>query len=263
MQATIDRPPGGSAAAKTSGAPGAPAASGVPAAPGASGAARTGGAARAGGAEDTGDGRAGLRALTARTAHGDERAFEDLYGAPAAPVLALVLRVLRDRAQAEEVAQEVFWQVWREAPRYRPERGEVLPWVLTLAHRRAVDRVRSARAAADRDRAAARRDHTPDFDEVADRVEDALERDRVRRALAVLSEAQRECLLLVYFGGCAQAQAAARIGAPLGTVKTRIHDALRHLRDHLGDTPPPPPTTPRRYARPPGAPPRPAVGSRP
>ncbi|MFD8755167.1 ECF RNA polymerase sigma factor SigK [Kitasatospora sp. NPDC059577] len=196
----------------------------------------------------------------ARTARGDERAFEALYGTTAAPVLALVLRVLRDRAQAEEVAQEVFWQVWREAPRYRPERGEVLPWVLTLAHRRAVDRVRSARAAADRDRTAALRDYTPDFDQVADRVEDALDRDRVRRALTVLSDAQRECLLLVYFGGCTQAQAAARIGAPLGTVKTRIRDALRQLRGHLGDAPLPPP---RRSPRPSGAPARPAVGSRP
>lgn len=256
MQATIERPPGGPApetpAPETPGA-GVP----TPEAPGA-------------GPPD--DRRAGLRGLMARTARGDERAFEDLHGATAAAVLALVLRVLRDPAQAEEVAQEVFWQVWREAPRYRPERGEVLPWLLTLAHRRAVDRVRSVRAAAARDRAAAVRAYTPDFDVVADHVEGSLERDRVRRALAELSDVQRECLLLVYFGGCTQAQAAARIGVPLGTVKTRIRDALRHLRGHLGEAPGTPeapgvpgaPEAPsRRYARPPGAAPRPAVGSRP
>ncbi|MFF0413515.1 ECF RNA polymerase sigma factor SigK [Kitasatospora sp. NPDC004745] len=187
-------------------------------------------------------GRAALRTLAARVAHGDERAFEELYGATAGAVLGLVLRVLRDRAQAEEVTQEVFWQVWREAARYRPERGEVLPWVLTLAHRRAVDRVRSAQAAADRDRTAALRAYTPVFDEVADQVERDLERDRererLRRALATLTDVQRECLLLVYFGGRTQAQAAQDLGAPLGTVKTRIRDALLRLRAQLAaDTP--------------------------
>jgi RNA polymerase sigma-70 factor (ECF subfamily) len=178
--------------------------------------------------------RPDLRALVARVAQGSEPAFEELYGATAGPVLALAGRVLRDRAQAEEVAQEVFWQVWREAPRYRPERGEVLAWVLTLAHRRAVDRVRSAQSAADRDRLASLRAYTPAFDQVADQVHRDIEGDRVRRALAGLTEAQRRCLLLVYFGGRTQAQAAAELGAPLGTVKTRIRDALRRLRTQLG-----------------------------
>ncbi|MER6297953.1 ECF RNA polymerase sigma factor SigK [Kitasatospora sp. NPDC001539] len=205
-------------------------------------------------------GRARLRALMARTAHADEPAFEDLYRATADTVHGLVLRVVRDHAQAEEVLQETFWQVWREAPRYRPERGEVLPWILTLAHRRAVDRVRSAQAAADRDRAVAVRAYAPVFDEVADRVEGNLDRDRVRRALAALSDVQRECLLLVYFGGCTQAQAAAVTGAPLGTVKTRIRDALSRLRRHLGDLPEAPSL---RHACPPTGPRRQAVGSHP
>ncbi|MEV8328641.1 ECF RNA polymerase sigma factor SigK [Kitasatospora sp. NPDC056731] len=199
--------------------------------------------------EPPGDGgQAGLRALAARVAGGDERAFEELYAATAGTVLGLVLWVLRDHAQAEEVTQEVFLQVWREAARYRPERGEVLPWMLTLAHRRAVDRVRSAQAAADRDRTAALRAYTPAFDEVADQVEHDLERgrerERLRRALATLTDVQRECLLLVYYGGRTQAQAAEALGAPLGTVKTRIRDALLRLRTQLAD-PPPHPAQPR------------------
>ncbi|MFJ7275661.1 ECF RNA polymerase sigma factor SigK [Kitasatospora sp. NPDC098663] len=203
------------------------------------------------GTEPPGDGgRAGLRALAARVAGGDERAFEELYAATAGTVLGLVLRVLRDHAQAEEVTQEVFLQVWREAARYRPERGEVLPWMLTLAHRRAVDRVRSAQATADRDRTAALRAYTPVFDEVADQVERDLdrgrERERLRRALATLTDVQRECLLLVYYGGRTQAQAAEALGAPLGTVKTRIRDALLRLRTQLAD-PPPHPTQPRAH----------------
>ncbi|MFF2073484.1 sigma-70 family RNA polymerase sigma factor [Kitasatospora sp. NPDC058162] len=204
-----------------------------------------------------------MRALTARTARGDERAFEQLHAATAGTVLGLVLRVLRDRAQAEEVVQEVFWQVWREAPRYRPERGEVLPWMLTVAHHRAVDRVRSARAAAERDRAAALRGYTPEYDQVADQVEGELERESerelVRYALSALTELQRECLLLVYFGGRTHTQAAAALGAPLGTVKTRIRDALGRLRIELGGAPGPPP---RPRARRPTGLRRPVVGSR-
>ncbi|WP_329586583.1 ECF RNA polymerase sigma factor SigK [Kitasatospora sp. NBC_01250] len=183
---------------------------------------------------------AALRALAARVAGGDEWAFEELYVATAGRVHGLVLSLLRDRPRAEEVTQEVFLQVWREAPRYRSERGEVLAWMLTIAHRRAVDRVRSEQAATDRDRAAARRDRTPAFDEVADQVERELERlsqcARVRRALGILSEVQRESLLLVYFGGRTHAQAAAALGVPLGTVKTRVRNALQRLRDLLVDS---------------------------
>ncbi|MER7674301.1 ECF RNA polymerase sigma factor SigK [Kitasatospora sp. NPDC096128] len=205
-----------------------------------------------------------MRVLVAAVARGDERAFEELYAATAGTVLGLVLRVLRDRAQAEEVVQEVFWQVWREAPRYRPERGEVLPWMVTVAHHRAVDRVRSAQAAADRERAAALRGYAPAFDQVADQVEGELERESerelVRHALSALTELQRECLLLVYYGGRTHTQAAAALGAPLGTVKTRIRDALGRLRTELGGAPGP---LPRPRARRPTAPRCPVVGSRP
>ncbi|WP_052390119.1 ECF RNA polymerase sigma factor SigK [Streptomyces sp. NRRL B-24484] len=174
-----------------------------------------------------------LAGLLPRIAHGDERAFGTLYEAVAGPVLGLARRVLRDRAQAEEVAQEVLLEVWRTAARYRPERGEVLTWVLTITHRRAVDRVRSAQASADRDRRVAAASRPPVYDEVAEAVERRIDRDRVRRCLGALTELQRQSLALAYYGGYSQSQIAAILGAPLGTVKTRMRDGLIRMRNGL------------------------------
>ncbi|MCX4746216.1 ECF RNA polymerase sigma factor SigK [Kitasatospora sp. NBC_01287] len=175
-----------------------------------------------------------LPELVARVAFGDQDAFARLYDAVAGPVLGLVRRVLRDPAQSEEVAQEVLLEVWRTAARYRPERGEVLAWVLTMAHRRAVDRVRAAQAAADRDQREAAQQHTPLFDEVAEQVEGRLEREQVRRCLRTLTELQRESVTLAYYRGYTYQQVAELLGAPLGTVKTRMRDGLIRLRDCLG-----------------------------
>ncbi|MGW6917147.1 ECF RNA polymerase sigma factor SigK [Kitasatospora sp. NPDC054939] len=171
-----------------------------------------------------------LRGLLPLVARGDERAFDRLYRAVAGPVYGLVLRVLRDPAQSEEVAQEVLLEVWRTAAAYRPDRGAVTTWVLTIAHRRAVDRVRSARAAADRERHVALLDAPAAFDAVTEQVERALDGERVRAALAGLSAVQRECLVLAYYGGYTQQQIAGSLGVPLGTVKTRMRDGLRRLR---------------------------------
>ncbi|MFJ8045964.1 sigma-70 family RNA polymerase sigma factor [Kitasatospora sp. NPDC096147] len=175
-----------------------------------------------------------LRELVAKVAFGDQDAFGRLYDAVAGPVFGLVRRVLRDPAQSEEVTQEVMLELWRFAARYQPERGEVLPWVLTIAHRRAVDRVRSAQAAADREQAVAARDHSPGYDEVAEQVEGRLEREQVRRCLQALTELQRESVTLAYYRGYSYPQVAELLAVPLGTVKTRMRDGLIRLRDCLG-----------------------------
>ncbi|KJS61487.1 RNA polymerase sigma factor SigK [Streptomyces rubellomurinus] len=175
-----------------------------------------------------------LKELVAKTAFGDQEAFSGLYDAVVGPVLGLVRRVLRDPAQSEEVTQEVMFELWRTAARYEPQRGEVLPWVLTMAHRRAVDRVRAAQAAADRDQKAAARSHVPAFDEVAEQVENRLEREQVRRCLQSLTELQRESVTLAYYRGYTYPEVAELLGTPLGTVKTRMRDGLIRLRDCLG-----------------------------
>ncbi|MGP2435974.1 sigma-70 family RNA polymerase sigma factor [Streptomyces sp. JW3] len=175
-----------------------------------------------------------LQALMGSVACGDGDAFAALYDAVAAPVLGVVRAVLRDVAQSEEVAQEVLVEVWRTAPRYRPERGTVINWVLTLAHRRAIDRVRSAEASAARDHRAALLDRVPEYDEVTEQVEHRLEREQVRRCLRTLTDLQRQSVTLAYYRGLTYREVAAQLSVPLGTVKTRLRDGLIRLRDCLG-----------------------------
>ncbi|MFD9075840.1 sigma-70 family RNA polymerase sigma factor [Streptomyces lasiicapitis] len=167
-------------------------------------------------------------------ARGDQKAFEELYGLVSGPVYGLVRRVLRDSAQSEEVAQEVLLELWRTAARYDPARGSALSWVLTLAHRRAVDRVRSARAAGERERRAAERAEPPPFDQVAEEVEGTLEREWVRRCLERLTDLQHQAVTLAYYDGYTYREVARRLSLPLGTVKTRMRDGLLRLRDCLG-----------------------------
>ncbi|MBC9715369.1 sigma-70 family RNA polymerase sigma factor [Streptomyces sp. TRM66268-LWL] len=176
----------------------------------------------------------GADELLPRVADGDQGAFEDLYGLVSGQVYGLVRRVLRDPAQSEEVAQEVLLELWRGAGRFDPERGSALAWILTLAHRRAVDRVRSARAASDREERVARRAQTPPFDQVAEEVEAGLEREWVRRCLDRLTALQRQSVTLAYYDGYTYREVAHRLSVPLGTVKTRMRDGLMRLRDCLG-----------------------------
>jgi RNA polymerase sigma-70 factor, ECF subfamily len=175
-----------------------------------------------------------LEELMSMVARGDEQAFERLYDELAGPILGLVQRVLRDPAQSEEVAQEVLVELWRTAARYRPERGSVRTWALTLAHRRAVDRVRSAQAAADREDRLAESETDRPFDEVADEVSGRLEREQVRRCMVTLTELQRESVVLAYYGGYTYREVAQLLDVPLATVKTRLRDGLIRLRDCLG-----------------------------
>ncbi|MEU5901612.1 MULTISPECIES: sigma-70 family RNA polymerase sigma factor [Streptomyces] len=175
-----------------------------------------------------------LQELLARVARGDQQAFTGVYDAVAGPVLGVVRGVLRDHAQSEEVTQDVLVEVWRTAPRYRADRGTAMTWVLTLAHRRAVDRVRSVEAAAARDRKAAQLADTPAFDEVSEEVEAHLEREQVRRCLRGLTEVQRQSVTLAYYRGLTYRQVAELLALPLGTVKTRLRDGLIRLRDCLG-----------------------------
>ncbi|GAB2621911.1 sigma-70 family RNA polymerase sigma factor [Streptomyces capparidis] len=167
-----------------------------------------------------------------RVAQGDGQAFEELYARVSGPVYGLALRVLRDPAQSEEVAQEVLVEVWRTAPRFDAARGSARGWILTLAHRRAVDRVRSAQAARTRESRAGRVAGRP-FDEVAESVEAALEQESVRRCLGRLTELQRQSVTLAYYDGYSYPEVARLLRLPLGTVKTRMRDGLTRLRHCL------------------------------
>ncbi len=182
------------------------------------------------------DASASLEDVVARVARGDEDAFEVLFRRTAGSVLGMVRRVLRDPAQSEEVAQEVMVEVWRTATRFDAGRGSATSWILTMAHARAVDRVRSAQASRDRERRIGVRDSMREYDEVAEEVEVRMEQQAVRQCLVGLTELQRESVQLAYYGGYTYREVAELLDVPLGTVKTRLRDGLIRLRDCLGVT---------------------------
>ena len=187
-------------------------------------------------AGSAGGAQSGLAETLRTVAKGDDAAFARLYDETAPRVYGLVLRVLRDPAQSEEVTQEVYLEVWRTAARFDPARGSAPGWLMTIAHRRAVDRVRSSQAEVVRDDAYEARSHEAETDTTAEQATGRLEARRVHVALATLTEHQREAVTLAYLGGYTHREVAGLLELPLGTAKTRIRDGLIRLRDQLGVT---------------------------
>ena len=176
----------------------------------------------------------GAAALIARIAGGDREAFSSFYDAFARPAFGLIQRVLRDPGAAEEVLQEVFWQIWREAAQYDPRRGSPEAWLFMRAKTRAIDKLRSIRRrertfAMPVDEAVARPTGAG-AEKPGGAVED---RSLVQTALAQLPAAQRQVIELAFFEGLTQSEIAARLGEPLGTVKTRARLGLERLRGVL------------------------------
>jgi RNA polymerase sigma-70 factor (ECF subfamily) len=171
--------------------------------------------------------------LVHRVACGDQNAFSRLYDQLAPLVYGVVLKVLRSPAQAEEVTQEVFVELWRTATRFDGSRSSVRTWAAMVAHRRAVDRVRSEQASRRRDDLDVSYSPAP-HDVVVAEVESSIDQYRVRKALASLSDSQREAVELAYFGGRTYREVAVLLGVAEGTVKTRIRDGLIRLRGELG-----------------------------
>lgn len=172
--------------------------------------------------------------LMVEVAKGDQQAFAELYDRYADRLYGVIRKVVRDPAQSEEVAQEVFVEAWRQARRYDSNKGAVATWLMTMAHRRAIDRVRSSQASRDREERVSDREIDRPFDETAEHVETNLEHEQVRAALDELTDLQREAIELAYYGGNTYRETAELLDAPLGTVKTRLRDGLIRLRDTLG-----------------------------
>src|SRR2546429_4740305 len=178
-----------------------------------------------------------IRAMAA----GNRDAFAHLYDCYAPRVLPFVLRIVRDRADAVEVLQDVFWETWRGAAAYDPSRGTPEAWIITRARARAIDRVRPVRRRGGTFVAATAGPPTPPGGDAAVHGED---RPLVAGALAQLSEAQREVIELAYYSGLTQTEIAERLELPLGTVRTRIRLALARLREGVAPRRAPSPSRP-------------------
>ena len=175
-----------------------------------------------------------LAGLLKACGRGDEAAFAQLYDATSSRVVGLAVRVVRDPAQAEEVAQEAFLDIWKTSGRFDPAKGSPLGWLLTIVHRKAVDRVRSAEASTRRDTSYHSQNQPIDHDSTAEAATASMEARRVRSALHSLTDVQREALELAYFGGYTHTEVATMLELPVGTAKTRIRDGLIRLRDTMG-----------------------------
>ncbi|HZP57147.1 MAG TPA: sigma-70 family RNA polymerase sigma factor [Dehalococcoidia bacterium] len=167
-------------------------------------------------------------------AAGDVEALEALYDRYSRQAFALALRMLHEREAAEEVTQDAFVSVWRQAGTYRERSGRVRPWLFAIVHHRAIDRIRRARG----DGATTALDdawmRASDADVFGDAYRN-VQREQVRAAMQALPEEQRAAVEMLYFGGMTFAEIAERTGAPAGTVKSRVRLGLRKLRDMLDE----------------------------
>jgi RNA polymerase sigma-70 factor (ECF subfamily) len=175
-----------------------------------------------------------LDVLLRQVAQRDVDAFAALYDRTRARVYGMVTRVLRDPGYSEETTQDIYLQVWRSAGSYDPTAGSPMAWLLTLAHRRAVDRVRSEEAASQRESRYGAANLDPPVDHVADSVILLDERRRVVDCMASLSDLQREAIQLAYYEGLTYVQVSERLSANLATIKSRMRDGIRGLKNCLG-----------------------------
>ncbi len=185
-------------------------------------------------AQSTGSTAADLAQLLRLSGRGDEDAFAQLYDATSARAFGLAVRVVRDPSQAEEVTQEAFLEIWKTASRFDAGKGSAVSWILTLVHRKAVDRVRSAEASTRRDTTYHQGSQAVDHDSTAEAAQASMEARRVRQAMESLTQVQREALELAYFKGYTHTEVAKMLDLPVGTAKTRIRDGLIRLRDTMG-----------------------------
>jgi RNA polymerase sigma-70 factor (ECF subfamily) len=177
---------------------------------------------------------ADLDALLHQVARRDTDAFAALYDNTKSRVYGLVARVLRDAGYSEETTQEIYLEVWRNAAAFDSNKGSALSWLMTMAHRRAIDRVRSEQATGQRESRYGAATVERSVDLVADSAIAADERRRVAECLDSLTDVQRQCIDLAYYSGLTYADVAQRLSANLSTVKSRMRDALRGLRGCLG-----------------------------
>ncbi len=177
-----------------------------------------------------------LPELLSRVARGDEDAFSRLYDDTSSLLFALIKRVVRDVSISEEVLQEVYVEIWKQAPRFDARRGSAHGWICTIAHRRAVDTVRSSAAARRRDSQEGLRMIQEEVVDVQEEGMMRVEAQRVKTAMGRLSRLQADAIRLAYFGGYSHSEVAKLLDIPVGTAKTRIRDGMIVLRDSLGVT---------------------------
>jgi RNA polymerase sigma-70 factor (ECF subfamily) len=176
-----------------------------------------------------------LDELLVQVGHGARNAFAEFYDHTIRRTLGVITGVLKDPAQSEEVAQEVYLEMWQHAARFDPRKGHALSLLHTPARRRAIDRVRASQSSRNRDMAIGIRDTEQPVDDVAERVDTSVEYQKARRAMATLSHQHREVIELIHDHYLTQAQTAESLGIPIGTVKSRLRDALIALRRELAD----------------------------